>query len=45
MEEEKLIKIASQLRKPDGEDGIKTGESMNQGNKFMNLQTIDMVNP
>lgn len=45
MEEEKLIMIASQLRKPEGEDGIKTSESMNQGNKFMNLQTIDMVNP
>ena len=45
MEEEKLIRIASQLRKPEGEDGIKTGESMNQGNKFMNLQTIDIVNP
>jgi ubiquinone/menaquinone biosynthesis C-methylase UbiE len=45
MEEEKFLQIASQLRKPEGEDGIKTGESMNQGNKFMNLQTIAVVNP
>ena len=45
MEEDKLIQIATQLRKPEGADGIKTGESMNQGNKFMNLQTIDIVNP
>jgi ubiquinone/menaquinone biosynthesis C-methylase UbiE len=45
MEEEKLIKIASQLRKPEGDDGIKTGESMNQGNKFMNLETIRIVRP
>ncbi len=45
MEEEKYITIASQLRKPEGEEGIKTGESMNQGNKFMNLQAIEVVNP
>jgi ubiquinone/menaquinone biosynthesis C-methylase UbiE len=45
MEEEKLLKIASQLRKPEGEDGIKAGESMNQGNKFMILQTIEIVDP
>jgi ubiquinone/menaquinone biosynthesis C-methylase UbiE len=45
MEEEKLIRLASQLRKPEGVEGIKTGESMNQGNKFMNLDTLRIVNP
>lgn len=45
MEEEKYRQMASQLRKPEGEEGIKTGESMNQGNKFMNLQTIDVLAP
>lgn len=44
-EEEKYINIASQLRKPEGEEGIRTGESMNQGNKFMNLKTIEILNP
>jgi ubiquinone/menaquinone biosynthesis C-methylase UbiE len=43
MEEEKLEKIASQLRKPEGEEGIKTGVSMNQGNRFMNLQAIQLL--
>jgi ubiquinone/menaquinone biosynthesis C-methylase UbiE len=45
MEEEKYISMAAQLRKPEGEAGIKAGESMNQGNKFQNLQTIEAVNP
>jgi ubiquinone/menaquinone biosynthesis C-methylase UbiE len=45
MEEQKYVRMAAQLRKPEGEDGIKAGESMNQGNKFQNLQTIDALNP
>jgi ubiquinone/menaquinone biosynthesis C-methylase UbiE len=45
MEEENLLKMASQLRKPEGEEGIKTGVSMNQGNRFMNLQAIRILNP
>jgi ubiquinone/menaquinone biosynthesis C-methylase UbiE len=45
MDEIKLKTMAAQLRKPEGEEGIKTGESMNKGNRFINLDTIRIVDP
>lgn len=45
MTEEQLKNIAQQLRKPEGDWGIEMGEKMNVGNKFINLHTIDVLNP
>ena len=45
MDEESLKDLAAQLRQPHGEDGIKAGESMNTGNRYINLDTIGIVNP
>ncbi|WP_010178725.1 class I SAM-dependent methyltransferase [Aquimarina agarilytica] len=38
-------KIAAQLRKPEGADGIKVAERMNVGNKSMNLHAIAVLDP
>ncbi len=38
-------KIAAQLRKPEGTDGVKVAEKMNIGNKSMNLHTIAVLDP
>ena len=35
--------LAEQLRLPDGELGIKVGETMNKGNRLMNLETISQL--
>jgi ubiquinone/menaquinone biosynthesis C-methylase UbiE len=43
MNEDTLKEIAKQLRCPEGEDGIKTGERMAQSNANMTLQTIGVV--
>jgi SAM-dependent methyltransferase len=43
--EEDLRKIASQLRKPEGENGIEIGEIMNDANGPMNRHTIAVLNP
>lgn len=40
MNETTYQQIASQLRKPEGEEGIKTGEWMNRGNELMNKAAI-----
>jgi ubiquinone/menaquinone biosynthesis C-methylase UbiE len=40
MDENTYQQIASQLRKPEGEEGIKTGEWMNRGNELMNKLAI-----
>jgi ubiquinone/menaquinone biosynthesis C-methylase UbiE len=45
MDEIQLQQIAQQLRKPDGDDGIKTGEMMNQGNKLINEYAIEKLDP
>lgn len=45
MDEQFLKALASQLRKPEGEDGLKTANSMNTGNRIMNMKAIDVVNP
>lgn len=37
--------LAAQLRKPTGEEGIKTGEWMNKGNVYINEDTIAVVQP
>jgi ubiquinone/menaquinone biosynthesis C-methylase UbiE len=44
MNEEEAQRLASQLRKPEGEMGLQVGERMNEGNKFMNLHTIAQLN-
>lgn len=43
MDETKFRQLAAQLRKPEGEDGIKTGNVMNRGNLDMNLAAIDAL--
>lgn len=43
--EDDFKKIAAQLRKPSGENGIKIGEIMNKGNAPMNLHTLAVLNP
>lgn len=43
MDEETYKMIASQLRKPTGNDGLETGVRMNTGNKFINLYTIEAM--
>ncbi len=40
MDTEMLQEIARQLRQPEGELGKKVGETMNDGNRFMNLEAI-----
>lgn len=36
--------MASQLRQPSGDDGIKTGEWMSEGNKTIILDTLNVLN-
>ncbi|MCG8372510.1 MAG: class I SAM-dependent methyltransferase [Balneolales bacterium] len=36
--------IAAQLRKPEGELGLEVAKRMNESNKAMNLQTIELLN-
>lgn len=43
MTEEDFKHMASQLRKPEGEAGIKTGEWMNTGNLQMNKNTLSVL--
>lgn len=43
MDEQALKQIASQLRKPQGEEGIKTGEWMNKGNLRINHDTLKVL--
>ncbi|GAL86770.1 hypothetical protein MYP_4000 [Sporocytophaga myxococcoides] len=43
--EEQIKALAGQLRRPENEDGVKTGVHMNEGNKIMNLEAIKAVNP
>ncbi len=43
MSENDLKSIAVQLRKPGGSLGIEVGRMMNNGNKLMNLTTIDQL--
>jgi len=45
MDELLAKKMAAQLRKPAGEEGIKTGEWMNKGNIYINQDTIDVLQP
>src|SRR5690606_17219265 len=44
MTEEEFKKMAQQLRKPEGEDGLKDGKTMNAGNLQMNVQSIKELN-
>lgn len=37
--------VASQLRKPDGEMGVKVGEMMNKGNLHINMNTLERISP
>ena len=43
MDDETLKLIAQQLRKPQGEYAIHTGEKMNEGNLYINLFTIEAL--
>lgn len=43
MDEQTARAIAAQLRKPEGEEGIKTGEWMNRGNELMNRAVISYL--
>lgn len=45
MNEEEAKALAKQLRQPDGEMGKMVGVRMNEGNKYMNLHTIELLNP
>lgn len=40
LDENGMRELAAQLRKPEGEMGVQTGERMNRGNKAMNLEAI-----
>ena len=40
MDIETAKKVAIQLRKPEGEFGLKIGKKMNESNAYMNLFTI-----
>src|SRR5690606_24770340 len=44
MTEEEFKIMAQQLRKPEGEDGLKVGKTMNLGNLQMNMQSIKELN-
>lgn len=41
MEEEQLKEFAKQLRKPEGEFGLQVGIKMNEGNQYINRNTIE----
>ncbi|MBI3134388.1 MAG: class I SAM-dependent methyltransferase [Bacteroidetes bacterium] len=43
MTEDEIKFIAAQLRQPAGEAAVNIGEKMNEGNRLMNLATIDML--
>lgn len=43
MEEEALKNIASQLRKPEGDEGIQIGRKMNESNEQMNRFTLELL--
>ena len=43
LDENSMRELAGQLRKPEGEMGVQTGERMNMGNKAMNLETINQL--
>ena len=43
MDEDFIKEIAAQLRKPSGELGNEVAQRMNEGNREMNLGTIDML--
>lgn len=43
MEEEKLRKIAEQLRKPHGDEADEVGRFMNEGNNLINHHTIEAL--
>lgn len=45
METPDFEKIAAQLRCPSGEDGILTGEKMNESNEEMILRAIELIHP
>ncbi|HYF68012.1 MAG TPA: methyltransferase domain-containing protein [Ohtaekwangia sp.] len=45
MDEEQLKAIAAQLRKPDGEFGKQLGVRMNDGNRYINRDTIASLTP
>ena len=44
MDEETQKQIAQQLRKPEGEMGIRVAEEMNLGNRWMNRRTLESLN-
>ncbi|MFZ4633892.1 MAG: class I SAM-dependent methyltransferase [Saprospiraceae bacterium] len=43
--EEEIKLVAAQLRKPEGEWGVKTGLRMNEGNERMNRNALRVLNP
>lgn len=43
--EEEIKLAAAQLRKPEGEWGVKTGLRMNEGNEHMNKNALRLLNP
>ncbi len=43
MNTEESKALAQQLRKPEGEFGLQVGERMNQGNQYMNRNTIEAL--
>ena len=43
-DEQQMQHRAAQLRKPHGEDGIKTGEMMSVGNKHVIANTLELLN-
>ena len=45
MDEQLAKHLAAQLRKPHGAEGIATGEWMNKGNVYINLDTIEILQP
>jgi ubiquinone/menaquinone biosynthesis C-methylase UbiE len=44
VDEQQLQQIAAQLRKPHGDDGLKTAEWMNKGNLRIHLDTLAVLN-
>ncbi|ASS48339.1 MAG: hypothetical protein A3D31_08755 [Candidatus Fluviicola riflensis] len=44
MDEQQSREMASQLRQPKGDNGIKTGEWMSEGNKTIILDTLKVLN-
>jgi ubiquinone/menaquinone biosynthesis C-methylase UbiE len=45
MNEEQAKYLAAQLRKPHGSEALATGEWMNKGNVYINLDTIEILQP